>query len=354
MHKGDSGVARAGGGVVFAVVVGVCSAAARGAAYDLMDLGTALGPGAVATSINDVGAIAGRYVSPTGVHPFIYQNGTRTDLGVPPGTWDSVGAEGISSNGIAAGEAFAPDSSSAAAGVNASGAAVGWYLTSTGGMFPVLWNNGVPTTLTPPNSTGGIPHAINNAGTVVGRYKPRTSADQKAFVYQDGTYTVLPTLTGQGGTAHALNDVGGVAGTSTGSTGELHAVYYANGQIVDIGTLGGRLSDARGVNNSGVVVGAYEPAGVQGLHGFVYRDGQAIDLNDLIDPAEGFVVESARGINNSGQIVGTGHRAGDTTPYSYLLTPVPEPAGALAATAALALASLRRRSPNPLVPLLGG
>ncbi len=165
---------------------------------------------------------------------------------------------------------------------------------------------------------------------------------------------MLPTLTGQGGTAHALNDVGGVAGTSTGSTGELHAVYYANGQIVDIGTLGGRLSDARGVNNSGVVVGAYEPAGVQGLHGFVYRDGQAIDLNDLIDPAEGFVVESARGINNSGQIVGTGHRVGDTTPYSYLLTPVPEPAGALAATAALALASLRRRSRNPHVPLLGG
>ena len=360
---------RGTGAAVLALLVTTLAATARAAVYDLTDLGSALGPGAVPTGINDAGQIVGRYGTPEGTRPFIYHNGTVTNLGAPPGAevGDAAGVfgEAISSNGLVAGTSFtrgarprallfqngtvtelpepAGSTGSGAFGINSSGSVVGYVQDASSMQFPARWDNGVLTTLAPPNSTGGFAHAINDAGAIVGRYQPSTSVNQQAFVYQDGTYTVLPTLGGKGASARALNDVGGVAGNSEPTSGEEHAVYYVNGQLIDLGTLGGRYSSAIGVNNSGVVVGAYEPAGTQRPHGFVYRDGQMFDLNDLIDPSEGFVIETVRGINNSGQIVGTGRRVGDFTDYAFVLTPIPEPAGAVTAVAALALMTLRRR-----------
>ena len=48
-----------------------------------------------------------------------------------------------------------------------------------------------------------------------------------------------------------------------------------------------------------------------------------LDLNDLIDPASGWVLTDVRDINNHGQIVGYGTSPQGHT-HGFPLTPVPE------------------------------
>jgi probable HAF family extracellular repeat protein len=79
---------------------------------------------------------------------------------------------------------------------------------------------------------------------------------------------------------------------------------------------------------------------------FIYRNGEMIDLNSLIDPELGWNLVWATGINDEGKIVGTGYNAlGQEN--SFLLTPNPEPGTlvllACAGLTALAAWWVRRR-----------
>jgi hypothetical protein len=62
-------------------------------------------------------------------------------------------------------------------------------------------------------------------------------------------------------------------------------------------------------------------------HAFLWNGSQMLDLNNLIDPNSGWVLEEAYGINNMGQIAGIGTHNG--LQRSFILTPnstaVPEP-----------------------------
>jgi probable HAF family extracellular repeat protein len=111
----------------------------------------------------------------------------------------------------------------------------------------------------------------------------------------------------------------------------------------DLGTLGGDKCLARDINNQGQIVGYSEVvAGDSTQHAFVYSGGTMVDLNDLIDPASGWVLSSASAINESGWIAGTGCINGET--HAFLLTPIPEPSVLpLSALGALALAWAARR-----------
>ena len=95
-------------------------------------------------------------------------------------------------------------------------------------------------------------------------------------------------------------------------------------------------------------------------HAFVYLDGEGmLDLNRLIAGGlpEGWTLVSAMGINNKGQIVGMagvspaigGGSWVGSYERAFLLTPVPEPALAVAPFAALVLAGRRigRRARAP-------
>ena len=77
---------------------------------------------------------------------------------------------------------------------------------------------------------------------------------------------------------------------------------------------------------------------------FLHSGGTMLDLNDLIDPASGWLLSSASDINEAGWIVGTGYIDGEE--HGFLLIPIPEPsvlALALFALAALAARAARRR-----------
>jgi endo-1,4-beta-xylanase len=81
----------------------------------------------------------------------------------------------------------------------------------------------------------------------------------------------------------------------------------AGGPLVDLGTLGGRWSGAEGVNGAGEVVGWSHTADGP-MHAMLWTPSAGlVDLNALIDPAEGWTLVAAYGINDNGQITGYGY-----------------------------------------------
>ncbi len=120
------------------------------------------------------------------------------------------------------------------------------------------------------------------------------------------------------------------------NTGTFYGFLYSAGTMKNLGTIpGGMSSYAQSINSSGAIVGyAALTSGAQ--HAFLYTNGVMVDLNSLIDPAEGWVLSGATGINDAGQIVGYGFNSSGQTD-AYLLTPVtnqavittPPPAGVL-------------------------
>jgi probable HAF family extracellular repeat protein len=71
------------------------------------------------------------------------------------------------------------------------------------------------------------------------------------------------------------------------------------------------------VNNHGVVVGEMTIGGVQ--RAFVYRNGFLTDLNTLIAPGSGWVLNAAVGINDAGLIAGSGTLNGVTRAFVLTL-----------------------------------
>src|SRR5262249_7230801 len=94
----------------------------------------------------------------------------------------------------------------------------------------------------------------------------------------------------------------------------------SDGQMVDLGSLGGSSSWGLAINNSGTVVG-YATTRANEYHAFVSTDGGRMqDLNRLIPPNTVWILGEAHGINDAGQIAGSGSISGQT--HAFLLPPV--------------------------------
>jgi probable HAF family extracellular repeat protein len=187
-----------------------------------------------------------------------------------------------------------------------------------------------------PNTSSGIGHAF--------LFSPTGGINNQGVL--NGTVTDLGTLGGTISIGNAINGSGIVTGeASTINDAAGHAFLY-DGTMHDLGTLGGTNSDGTGINGSGQIVGYSDTTGDAAHHAFLYDAVHGmVDLNTLINPTSGWVLNQANAINASGQITGVGTLNGVSE--GFLISPisnVPEPSTwALMAAGAAALLVFRRR-----------
>jgi probable HAF family extracellular repeat protein len=302
----------------------------------LLELGTLGGDNSYARAINDSGRVVGSADNAEAIqHGFLYSGGRMRDLGTLGGLYSS--AEGINNAGRIVGGSSTSDTFE--------------------GILPVAYiysRNRMNAIGTLPDGDSSIAHAINNPGQVVGRSAISTDDPPEhpyhAFLYSRGVMTDLGTLGGLFSYATAINDAGAIVGEA--GTGVLwpsghfvpHAFLFVDGAMQDLGAFGGEFagSQAHDINNRGQIVGASDTGA--DVRAFLYEGGTMLDLNALIDPAEGWTIVNAQGINDVQQIAATACRAGECFAVRLdLASPAPEPDTCLMLLGGLALLSLRLR-----------
>jgi probable HAF family extracellular repeat protein len=220
-------------------------------------------------------------------------------------------------------------------GINSSGTVVGAALTASGSAQGFIYASGVMI------DTGPLINiAINDNAQIAAAYPSEPGVVEQAYlVSASGQAQNIGSLGGTLTQPQGINNSGQMVGFSNTVAGYKNAFLYSRGVLTDLGTLDAMdTSVAYGINNNSAVVGTSYDQDASGGRAFLYSSsGGMEDLNSLIDPNSGWILESANGINDHGQIVGIGicPEGGE---HAFLLDPTPEPsAGALLATAACAL-----------------
>jgi probable HAF family extracellular repeat protein len=252
---------------------------------------------------------------------FLWRDGVLTDLEGLPGNANGTYADGINSRGHVSG---------------ASGNGAIDLLTGYPQMDAVLWKHGKAANLGTLGGNASVAYAINNRDQVVGAAlntvldpfstgfpAPQSgsfiaesyaamffpSATQMhAVLWQNGAIKDLGTLGGPDSVAWQINERGQIAGQSyvnsipNATTGvpTIDPFFIGeDGKMVDLGSLGGTVSWATGLNNRGEVIGAMTLAGDGGWHPFLWSHGVLTDLGTL-----GADCGNATAINDAGDIVG--------------------------------------------------
>ena len=299
----------------------------------MIDLGTLGGLGGTAYAINQGDTTAGSAMNAGG--------NLRAFVRPPAGPPQDIGSLGGSTV-----EAY---------DINGSGQVVGASEASGGGSLDdraYVWKSGTMQVLT---ATWGTPvraDGINEAGQVAGTASHNTSGTH-AFLWKDtngngqsdpGEVNDLGTLGGLISFATEVNDLGEVVGYSyvgSNSSDPSHAFFWKDlnldgdgvtgagapdpGEMIDLGTLGGRFSSAYDLNDSGLVVGSAQTSmSSSDTHAFVWSSaGGMKDLNTVV-PGTGWTFQDARAINDRGQIAGFGLNP-DGKVHAFLLTPSNDP-----------------------------
>lgn len=132
------------------------------------------------------------------------------------------------------------------------------------------------------------------------------------LAHADPRYAVVP-IGGAGSTPAGINNSGDVVGYYNPTAGIQHAFLYTGTAFQDLGTLGGPGSRAAGINDAGVIVGASGTSG-GATHAFRYAGGSMVDIGTL-----GGQNSAAEAINTYGQIAGSADNA-DGFSHAFLYT----------------------------------
>jgi probable HAF family extracellular repeat protein len=122
-------------------------------------------------------------------------------------------------------------------------------------------------------------------------------------VYAAETYIVtdLGTLGGKTSEAFSINNAGVAAGYAALASGQFHAVILSNNVLSDLGTLGGSNSVANDINQSGQIAGSANLTNSSAQEAFILT---AAGMSDVGASLQGRTNSIAHGINSSGTVVG--------------------------------------------------
>ena len=147
------------------------------------------------------------------------------------------------------------------------------------------------------------PTDINNAGVVVGTY-PVSPTATRAFLNPGKGFVDLGTLGGRASDASAINDRGEVLGNWITRGGQQRGYLYAYGKQRDIGTVPGRPTTWIDINNAGDLLalgGATEPFGPAPRSFLRDPRGRFQDIGNL--PFDNPITQ-AEALNNRNQVAG--------------------------------------------------
>jgi probable HAF family extracellular repeat protein len=170
----------------------------------------------------------------------------------------------------------------------------------------VVWGRDGTVTVVPvfAVATGGF----NDRGQATVTVPGANARERRAGVWQvGGAVTLLGSLGGDPRYTYAtsINEAGHVAGYAQAADGETHAFLWRGGEMIDLGTLAGRMSYVVDLNERDEVTGLSMTADGS-LHGFVWRGGEMIDLGTVEGASESW----PKAINDRGEVVGgAGDRA---------------------------------------------
>jgi probable HAF family extracellular repeat protein len=266
-----------------------------------------------ASSINDVGEVAGAANTAESIVPFVWTP-TAGLRRVPLPSGDNCG------------QAFS---------INKYGHVVG-YSSGPNGRRAFLWTRSAEVRNLGVLSGGNYSTAcdINDLDQVAGT--SGSAAGARAVLWtKTGNVRDLGTLSGYTSSeASSINNNGDVVGYSKGPRGMRAFLWTQTTGMQDLGVLpGGNSSRALGINDKGTVVGS--STGSSGDRAFIWTKQAGMrDLTSATSVTFGVVFVEAHAINYTGQILvmggathessGSGHAAlgcAPAPPSSYLLTP---------------------------------
>jgi probable HAF family extracellular repeat protein len=254
------------------------------------------------------------FVAPNPLDPFIqhafeWQNSVVTELGALPGTNNNSYAEWVNASGVVAG--------------NSENGSIDPLLG-----FPeiraVVWKDGQITDLGTLGGYESSAAAINGHGWVTGTTTTSVSdpacglgTQCRAFLWDEknGMRDIGTLGTGPDAFAVFVNDLGQVAGISLIDMTDpfSHAFLWQNGEMQDLGTLGGNFSQPNFLNNHGQVVGSSTLAGDAVTHPYLWDHGKMTDLGTF-----GGTSGSALWVNEAEEVVGDANQAGDVIHRAFL------------------------------------
>jgi probable HAF family extracellular repeat protein len=250
------------------------------------------------------------------MHAFRWRDGVVTDLGTLPGGANS--------------QAFWVNGRGLIAGMSQNG--VIDPLLGIQALKAVVWDDGDIVNLgTLEGGYESLAQSINDRGQVTGialntvpdpfaccAFFPNTQ--NRAFLWKDGEMQDLGTLGGPDAQGKFINDRGQIAGISyvsfePTSSGEpqIDPFLWEDGVMMDLGSLGGTFGEPEGLNNRGQVVGDMNLAGDVTGHPFLWQRGSLLDLGTL-----GGTFGLARAVNDSGEIVGSATNQNDQAMLAFV------------------------------------
>lgn len=192
--------------------------------------------------------------------------------------------------------------------VNKTGAVVGRYLVGTGTEWHgFLLSADVFTKIDVTGASRTLPHGLNDAGDIVGRFF--TGTVEHGFLYSVGVYTSFDASGSSGTRFYDIGASGVIAGSYRVGTGSYQPAIWVTGTFTPldamVAELGANMAEGFGVNAEGRIVGHFTKAGDPKMYGFSYKSGTAATLLEHPESGQGTgQMSCAFGIGRDGEVVG--------------------------------------------------